>query len=114
MSGKINRTKLEALANAGKLNEETPAPIGHVRRFYQRISKACPNPNLKISDVLTGDELQKFWNETADEGVSIGQCPNARKFILVFRGPAQAIEGAPLTQANYHRAALTWCGHRAQ
>ena len=71
MSGKINR-KLEALANAGKLNEETLARIG---RFYQRISKACPNPNLKISDVLTGDELQKFWNETADEGVSIGQCP---------------------------------------
>lgn len=71
MSGKINR-KLEALANAGKRNEETLARIGHVGRFYQRISKACPNPNLKISDVLTGDELQKFWNETADEGVSIG------------------------------------------
>ena len=59
MSGKINRTKLEALANAGKLNEETLARIGHVGRFYQRISKACPNPNLKISDVLTGDELSK-------------------------------------------------------
>lgn len=75
MSGKINRTKLEALANAGKLNEETVARIGHVGRFYQRISKACPNPNLKIRDVLAGDELQKLWNETADEGVSIGQCP---------------------------------------
>jgi len=75
MSGKINRTKLQALANAGKLNEETLARIGHVGRFYQCISKACPNPNLKISDVLTGDELQKFWNETADEGVTIGQCP---------------------------------------
>ena len=75
MSGKISRTKLKALANAGKLNEEALARIGQVGRFYQRISKACPNLNLKISDVLTGDELQKFWNETADEGASIGQCP---------------------------------------
>jgi len=75
MSGKIARTTLEALAKAGKLNEETLARIGHVGRFYQRISKACPNPNLKISDVLTGDELQKFWDETTDEGARIGQCP---------------------------------------
>lgn len=75
MSGKINRTKLEALANAGKLNEETLSRIGHVGRFYQCLREACPNPDLKISDVLTGDELQKFWNETADEGVAIGQCP---------------------------------------
>jgi hypothetical protein len=75
MSGKINRTKLEALANAGKLNEETLSRIGHVGRFYHCLRKACPNPNLKISDVLTGEELQIFWNETADEGVAIGQCP---------------------------------------
>jgi len=78
MSGKINRAKLEALANAGKLNEETLARIGHVGRFYQRVSKACPNTNLKISDILTGNELQKFWNETADEGVTIDQCPLVR------------------------------------
>jgi hypothetical protein len=75
MSGKIVRKKLEALANAGKLNEETLARIGHVGRFYQRISRACPNPSLKISDVLTGDELQEFWNETADEGARSGRCP---------------------------------------
>jgi hypothetical protein len=75
MSGKINRTKLEALANAGKLNEETLARIGHVGRFYQRVSKACPNPNLKISDVLAENELQEFWDETADEGLTTGQCP---------------------------------------
>jgi hypothetical protein len=75
MSGKINRTKLEALANARKLDDETLARIGHVGRFYQRVSKACPNLNLKISDVLSGNELQKFWNETADEGLTTGQCP---------------------------------------
>ena len=78
MSGKIDRTKLETLANAGKLNEETLARIDHVSRFYQCVSKACPDPNLKISDVLTGDELQKFWNETADEGATVGQCPIIR------------------------------------
>ena len=33
MSGKINRTKLEALAHAGKLNDETLARIGHVGQF---------------------------------------------------------------------------------
>ena len=75
MSGKINRMRLEALAKSGKLNEETLARIGHVGRFYQCISKACPDPNIKISDVLTGDELQKFWNETAGGGSEIGQCP---------------------------------------
>jgi hypothetical protein len=75
MSGKISRIKLEALADAGKLNEETLARIGHVGRFYQRISNACPNSALKISDVLTGDQLQKIWNETAEVGVTTGQCP---------------------------------------
>ena len=75
MSGKITRTKLEALLHAGGLNEQTLTRIGHVGRFYQRISKASPNSNLRISDVLTGDELQKFWNETADEGIAVGQCP---------------------------------------
>ena len=75
ISGKINRTRLEALANAGKLNQETLARIGHVGRFYQRLSKTCPDPNLRISEVLTGDQLQKIWNETADEGVIAGRCP---------------------------------------
>ena len=75
MSGKITRIKLEALANAGELTEETLARIGHVGRFYQRISRACPNSNLKISDVLTEEELQKFWNETANEGTVTGHCP---------------------------------------
>jgi hypothetical protein len=75
MSGKIVRTKLEALANSGQLNEETLARIGHVGRFYQRVSTACPNPNIKIRDVLTRGELQQFWNETADEGARISQCP---------------------------------------
>jgi hypothetical protein len=75
MSGKIARTRLEAWANAGKLSEETLVRIGHVGRFYQCIRQACPDPNFKISDVLTGEELQKFWNETADEGATIGWCP---------------------------------------
>jgi hypothetical protein len=75
ISGKINRTRLEALANAGKLNQETLARIGHVGRFYQRLRKACPNPNLRIIDVLTAEQLQKIWNETGDEGVTTGQCP---------------------------------------
>jgi hypothetical protein len=75
MSGKIDRIILEKLANAGRLNEETLARIGHVGRFYQCVSKACPDPNLKISDMLTGDELQKIWNETAETGDTTGQCP---------------------------------------
>jgi hypothetical protein len=72
MNGKITLSKL---AVAGGMNEETLARIGHVGRFYQRISTACANSDLKISDVLTGHELQKFWNETADEGLAAGRCP---------------------------------------
>jgi hypothetical protein len=75
MSGKITRTRVEAWANAGKLSAETLVRIGHFGWFYQCIRKACPDPNFKISDVLTGEELQKFWNETADEGATIGRCP---------------------------------------
>ena len=75
MSGKITRTRLEGWANAGKLSEETLARIGHVGRFYECIRTACPDPKFKISDVLTEEELQKIWDETAEEGVTIGQCP---------------------------------------
>ena len=66
MNGKITLSKLEAVTNARGLNEETLARIGHVGRFYQRIRTASPNFDLKIGDVLTGDVLQKFWNETAE------------------------------------------------
>ena len=81
MSGKIERTRLEALANAGKLNQETLVRIGHVGRFYQRLSKACPNPNLKISDVLTGNKLQendpkRLGNEGVITGPSSTWCTN--------------------------------------
>ena len=75
MNGKITLSKLEAVMNAGGLNEETLARIGHVGRFYQRIRTASPNSDLKIGDVLPGDVLQKFWNETANEGIAVGQCP---------------------------------------
>jgi len=75
MFGKFDRSKLEAWSIAGQLNENTLDRIGHVGRFYQRVSMACPNRNLKITDVLTSDELQKFWKEAADEGTEIGQCP---------------------------------------
>jgi hypothetical protein len=76
MSGKINCTKLEALANGGKLNEEAVARRGHVGRFYQGISKACPNP---ISRSAMFSPAMSYKNSgTNDEGVSIGQCPQVR------------------------------------
>src|SRR5260221_7565641 len=40
--------------------------------------------------------------------------PKVRKFILVFPAPDQAIEGAPLSPANCHRAAPTWKGPPGQ
>ena len=77
MSGKITRTRVEAWANAGKLSAETLVRIGHVGRFYQCIRKACPDPNFKISDVLTGEELQKFWNNRRRRGYNrpVPACP---------------------------------------
>ena len=75
MNGKITLSKLEAVTNAGGLNEETLARIGHVGRFYQRIRTASPNPNFKISDVLTGDELQNSGTKPLTKESAVGQCP---------------------------------------
>jgi hypothetical protein len=74
-SGKVSYEELEKLAETGMLDETTMARARHLGRFFERVAKAIPNPDLKIGDVLTEDELQNFWRETADEGADIGQCP---------------------------------------
>ena len=38
-------------------------------RFFTRIGEMAP-ADMKVGDVLTKEELQAVWRETADEGMS--------------------------------------------
>jgi hypothetical protein len=51
--------------------------VGHLGRFFTRIGEMAP-ADMKVGDVLTKEELQAVWRETADEGMSsetIGRYP---------------------------------------
>jgi hypothetical protein len=75
MGGAMQRSELERLADAGMLDIATFARIGHLGRFFERVGKACPNPDLQISEVLTEEELQQMWIETSDPGAEVVRCP---------------------------------------
>ena len=66
---RANRDELERLAEADLLDDATRARCAHLARFFERVRQMGP-AELKICDVLTEEELQKIWRETADEGVS--------------------------------------------
>lgn len=74
-NGTISQDWLEKLVDGEMLDDGTLTRIAHLGRFFSRVGAAMPNPNLKIGDVFTEDELQKFWQETADEGADIGRYP---------------------------------------
>lgn len=69
------RPEIEELAKAGMLTDATLARVVHLLRFFERTANACPNPDLKVGDVLTEAEVQKFWEETAHDGADVGSCP---------------------------------------
>ena len=71
----MDHAEREKLADAGMLTDATLDRIQHIGRFLQRVVSAIPNPELKVGDVFTEAEMQKFWQETADEGIDIGPCP---------------------------------------
>jgi hypothetical protein len=66
---RASRDELERLAEADLLDGATRARCAHLARFFERVRQMGP-AELKICDVLTEEELQKIWRETADEGVS--------------------------------------------
>ncbi len=67
--------RLLRLAKSGLLTDGDVARIKHWDRFLQRIANSMPNPNLKAQDVLTEEELQKLFQETAEPGTDVGKCP---------------------------------------
>ena len=73
MSG--NRAEIEKLGDADMLDDATLRRAAHLGRFFEQLGASAPNPDLKVGDVLTDDEVQKIWRDTADEDVDPGQCP---------------------------------------
>jgi hypothetical protein len=67
--------ELKAQALAGELTHDTMERIGHLARFYKRLGKALPNPNMRIGDGLTGEEVDSIWYETANPEADHGQRP---------------------------------------
>jgi hypothetical protein len=75
----MDHDELESLVTKEMLDDETLARIGHLGRFLARIGEMMPaNSEVMVRDVLTEEEAQAMWRETADEGVSseaIGRHP---------------------------------------
>jgi hypothetical protein len=75
LMAKVSQAELAQLATDGMLTDATLARCAHIGRFMQRVSSACPNPNLKVRDVLTEAEVQAMWQETAFSSADVGRCP---------------------------------------
>jgi hypothetical protein len=68
--------ELKQLAEDELLDEQTLERIGHLGRFFQRIAELGP-AGMTVGDLVTEDELQAVWRETADESAreTVGHCP---------------------------------------
>jgi len=75
LMSKISQAELTQLATNGMLTDATLERCAHIGRFMQRVSSACPSPNLKVRDVLTEAEVQTMWEETAFSSVDVGRWP---------------------------------------
>jgi hypothetical protein len=71
----VSQAELSQLATDGMLTDATLERCAHIGRFMQRVSSACPNPNLEVRDVLTEAEVQAMWQETALSFADVGRCP---------------------------------------
>jgi hypothetical protein len=75
MAGKVSQVQLQELLDTDKLDQETISRVLHIGRFLAKLENSVPNPNLPVSDVLTNEEIQRIWNETADPDADVGRCP---------------------------------------
>ena len=64
-----DRALLERLIEEGAFDYGTCIRILHLARFFGRLSQMGP-AELRIRDVLTDQDLQRVWRETADEGAA--------------------------------------------
>ena len=67
--------KVKQLADADMLDDATLDRIGHIGRFLARLGNAMPSTKLKVGDVFSEHDLQRFWQETADPDADVGRCP---------------------------------------
>ena len=75
LMGTVSQAELRQLATDGMLTDVTLERCAHIARFMQRVSSACPNPTVKVRDVLTEAEVQAMWQETAFSSADVGRCP---------------------------------------
>jgi hypothetical protein len=75
LMGNISQAELSQLATDGVLTDATLERCAHIGRIMQRVSSACPNPNLKVREVLTETQVQAMWQETALSSADVGRCP---------------------------------------
>ena len=71
----ISQAELSQLATDGMLTDATLERCAHITRFMQRLSSVSPNQHLKVRDVLTEEEVQAMWQETALSSADVGRCP---------------------------------------
>jgi hypothetical protein len=67
-----SRDELKRLVEADLLDEQTRVRCVHLARFFEKVSQmAGPMPrNEIVGDVLSEEDLQRIWRETADEAAS--------------------------------------------
>jgi hypothetical protein len=75
LMGNISQAELSQLATDGVLTDATLERCAHIGRIMQRVSSACPNPNLKVREVPTEAQVQAMWQETALSSADVGRCP---------------------------------------
>jgi len=74
LMGKMSQAELAQLATNGMLTDATLERCAHIGRFLRRVSSECPNPNVKVRDVLTEAQVQAMWQDTAFSS-DVGPCP---------------------------------------
>jgi hypothetical protein len=73
--GEVSQDRLQELLEADKLDEATISRVLHIGRFLAKLQNSVPNPDLPVVDVLTNEDIQAIWNETADPDADVGCCP---------------------------------------
>jgi hypothetical protein len=69
---RTGRDELKRLVEADLLDELTRARCVHLARFFEKVSQtAGPMAvSARVADVLSEEDLQKIWRETADDVAS--------------------------------------------
>jgi hypothetical protein len=75
IGGEVPADRLQELLEADKLDEATINRVLHIGRFLAKLQNSVPNPDVPVGDVLTNEEIQAIWDETADPDADVGRCP---------------------------------------